>query len=546
MPATTFVNLRTVVHKGSGDTSFAFPDVCNTPPLPVPVPYPNVAKSSDAARTAASVLSDGNPIMVKDSHYALSTGDEAGNAPGNLVTGVIKGKAYFTMYSFDVMAEGKNVCRFLDPMTHNHSSSPPPGTPPGPDVGGTMTAPTQVNLELDLVAGIVKKVTCQSGIPMESRGFHGPAIPNPYPRGELPPAKVNWQRQADGSPPPKEKSYPAVYTIQGGGCEKNLEVDIEITELEGKYVGKNAELFGDYLGLPIKAKAAVSLKKGPITGVACSFVALPTKLTYVPSAGITWFLKIDGLKNPVCIGETKIELFFIYAKPKKPWAGKKVWYEAVRYAFTNLDIGNRARPLQIMKRVTIGLHYSGVRYDTVNGANRYHWHPLSPGPLEFSQFIEDVCNDLWAIPFNFRPIVNCNDTAGLFVLFGTLLGVPRVSSIFLGTPGGGPVDFGYIKTTFLVGITTLCNNPFYSGGWNPNPNVGEDDKLRSSFGNHVFGVCSEAIFDPCAGPYKGDGMVGKYVQDAIDARRSEKSIRGWSFPALLQNMFLRYDVNAFC
>lgn len=546
MPATTFVNLRTVVHKGSGDTSFAFPDVCNTPPLPVPIPYPNVAKSSDAAKTAATVLSDGHPIMVKDSHFALSTGDEAGNAPGNLVTGVIKGKAYFTAYSFDVMAEGKNVCRFLDPMTHNHSSSPPPGTPPGPDAGGTMTGQTQVDLETDLVAGVVTKVTCQSGIPLESRGFHGPVIPNPYPAGELPPARINWQRQADGSPPPREKSYPAVYTIEGGGSEKKLEVDLEITELEGKYDGASAELIGDYLGIRISAKAALTLKKGPITGIACSFEELPKKLTYVPAAGITWFLKVDGLKNPVCIGETKIELFFIYAKPKKPWAGKKVWYEAVRFAFTSLDVGNRSAPLQIMKRVTIGLHYCGVRYETVNGANRYGWHPLWQGSFHLSLFLEDVMNDPWSIPFDRRPHVNCYDMAGLFILFGTLLGVPGVRSFYLGMPHGSPVDYGYIKTTFLVGITILCNSPFYDGGLNPNPHVAEDDRFRTYFGCHAFGCCNEVVFDACAGPYKGDGMVGKYVQDTVDAHRSEESRPGWSLPALLAGMVRRHDVQAFC
>ncbi|MDR0702910.1 MAG: DUF4150 domain-containing protein [Azoarcus sp.] len=31
------------------------------------------------------------------------------------------GKAYFTNWSPDVKIEGLNVCRHVDPMTHNHS-----------------------------------------------------------------------------------------------------------------------------------------------------------------------------------------------------------------------------------------------------------------------------------------------------------------------------------------------------------------------------------------------------------------------------------------
>ncbi|MDR0702967.1 MAG: DUF4150 domain-containing protein [Azoarcus sp.] len=30
------------------------------------------------------------------------------------------GKAYFTNWSPDVKIEGLNVCRHVDPMTHNH------------------------------------------------------------------------------------------------------------------------------------------------------------------------------------------------------------------------------------------------------------------------------------------------------------------------------------------------------------------------------------------------------------------------------------------
>ena len=85
MPTTTSVNGMTVVHKGSSGISQAFPDVCKTPAPPappIPIPYPNIAMSSDTADGSTTVTVDGNPIMLSTSKYATSTGDEAGSLFG--------------------------------------------------------------------------------------------------------------------------------------------------------------------------------------------------------------------------------------------------------------------------------------------------------------------------------------------------------------------------------------------------------------------------------------------------------------------------------
>ena len=102
-----------------------FPDVCKTPAPPappVPIPYPNVARSSDAADTATTVKADGESIMLKKSVFSSSTGDEAGSI-GGVVSNCTKGKAQFIAYSFDVKAEGQNVPRNLDMMKQNGSGS---------------------------------------------------------------------------------------------------------------------------------------------------------------------------------------------------------------------------------------------------------------------------------------------------------------------------------------------------------------------------------------------------------------------------------------
>src|SRR5688572_20709166 len=123
MPATVIVNNLTVVHKSSGGVLMTFPDVCKTPSPagPIPLPYPNVAQSSDTADGSASVKMDGNPIMLKSSNFMMSTGDEAGSAMG-VVSNKIKGKAYPKMYSFDVKVEGQNVFRLTDIMLANGGS----------------------------------------------------------------------------------------------------------------------------------------------------------------------------------------------------------------------------------------------------------------------------------------------------------------------------------------------------------------------------------------------------------------------------------------
>jgi Domain of unknown function (DUF4150) len=127
MGVTVGVNNLSVVHAGSNGKTIAFPDVCKTPSPagPIPIPYPNIAQSSDSADTATSVKADGNPICVKDSNFRMSTGDEAGSAGGGVASSKIKGKAEFVNYSFDVKVEGKNVPRALDLMLHNDKNTPP-------------------------------------------------------------------------------------------------------------------------------------------------------------------------------------------------------------------------------------------------------------------------------------------------------------------------------------------------------------------------------------------------------------------------------------
>jgi uncharacterized protein DUF4150 len=128
MGVTVGVNDLSVIHADSSGKTIAFPDVCKTPSPggPIPIPYPNIAQSSDTASGTSKVKCDGNPVCVKDSNFSTSTGDEAGTAGGGVASNKTKGKAEFSgMFSMDVKFEGKNVCRAFDIMLHNDKNTPP-------------------------------------------------------------------------------------------------------------------------------------------------------------------------------------------------------------------------------------------------------------------------------------------------------------------------------------------------------------------------------------------------------------------------------------
>ncbi len=123
MGLTVIVNSMTVSHKGSDGLSIAFPDVCKTPVLgvPVPIPYPNIAMSSDLKKGSKKVKCDEKKVVLKSSKIKTSMGDEVGVQKG-IISNKQMGKGKFANYSFDVKFEGKNVCRLLDPTTQNRSS----------------------------------------------------------------------------------------------------------------------------------------------------------------------------------------------------------------------------------------------------------------------------------------------------------------------------------------------------------------------------------------------------------------------------------------
>jgi uncharacterized Zn-binding protein involved in type VI secretion len=128
VPSKVNVNTLTVVHAGSNGIAPSFPDVCKTPSSggPIPIPYPNIAQSTDTAKGSKTVIIEGNPVMLEGSSFATSMGDEPGSA-GGVLSNTVKGKAEFVNFSFDVKLDGKCVARLGDLMVHNKLSAPNTG-----------------------------------------------------------------------------------------------------------------------------------------------------------------------------------------------------------------------------------------------------------------------------------------------------------------------------------------------------------------------------------------------------------------------------------
>lgn len=125
MSTTTSANNLTLVHKDSSGMTQCFPDACKTPSPagPVPIPYPNIAMSTDTADGTSTVKVDGNPVMMKSSNFSKSSGDEAGSAMG-VVSNKNMGKAIPIMGSMDVKVDGECAHRLTDPMIQNNGANP--------------------------------------------------------------------------------------------------------------------------------------------------------------------------------------------------------------------------------------------------------------------------------------------------------------------------------------------------------------------------------------------------------------------------------------
>jgi hypothetical protein len=113
------------------DMYLGFPDVCLTPPLAIPIPYPNIGLSTMGIGFVPNVLINAMPVHNLLTTIALTNGDQAGAMMG-VASGLIMGPVHNLIGSFKVIAGIAPVMKFLGMTIQNNTNAP-----------GFMLLPTQ-------------------------------------------------------------------------------------------------------------------------------------------------------------------------------------------------------------------------------------------------------------------------------------------------------------------------------------------------------------------------------------------------------------------
>ena len=101
----------------------AIPDVCMTPPLAIPAPFPNIAMNAMAIPAYFTIMISGMPELNLGSQYAITNGDQAG-AMGGVASGTIMGPGRPLKGSMVVFVGGMPSWRLTDPTMQNLTNAP--------------------------------------------------------------------------------------------------------------------------------------------------------------------------------------------------------------------------------------------------------------------------------------------------------------------------------------------------------------------------------------------------------------------------------------
>lgn len=98
------------------------PDVCLTPPVPLPIPYVNVGQHAVAVSTSTVVMFGGMFAINTGSNLPVTQGDEAGTV-GGVISGTVMSTGYFITGSPIVMIQGLPAVRVTSMATGNNSNA---------------------------------------------------------------------------------------------------------------------------------------------------------------------------------------------------------------------------------------------------------------------------------------------------------------------------------------------------------------------------------------------------------------------------------------
>lgn len=100
-----------------------FPDVCLTPPVPVPVPYPNIALSPMGVPAAYNVLFMCTPAHNLATTIVMTNGDNTGVMLG-VASGSVMGPSRHVTAAFTVLVAGLPATRMTSVAIQNSTNCP--------------------------------------------------------------------------------------------------------------------------------------------------------------------------------------------------------------------------------------------------------------------------------------------------------------------------------------------------------------------------------------------------------------------------------------
>lgn len=100
-----------------------FPDVCLTPPVPTPIPYPNIAMGPTSVPSQVKVFYFFTPAHNLATVTPMSNGDNAGVATG-VASGTVMGPKRHVLGAFTVLVGGMPATRLTSVAIQNNTNCP--------------------------------------------------------------------------------------------------------------------------------------------------------------------------------------------------------------------------------------------------------------------------------------------------------------------------------------------------------------------------------------------------------------------------------------
>ena len=100
-----------------------FPDVCLTPPVPVPIPYPNIAAGPMGVPAAYNILFMGLPAHNMGTTIPMTNGDNVGVNMG-VASGTVMGPSRHLTAAFTVLVDCMPATRLTSVALQNSTNCP--------------------------------------------------------------------------------------------------------------------------------------------------------------------------------------------------------------------------------------------------------------------------------------------------------------------------------------------------------------------------------------------------------------------------------------